>query len=78
MKYRLSPREIPRVEAKGFPEGSGDISSYNLSRVTIQSFSITSSRGPLLANIFSYWLRKLAIFSSIGFVSLQYFPILLV
>ena len=26
MKYRLSPREIPRVEPEGFPEGSGNIS----------------------------------------------------
>ena len=29
-------------EAKGFPEGSGDISSYTPTRVTIQSFKITS------------------------------------
>ena len=43
MKYRLSPREIPREEPKGFPEGSGDILSYTPTRVTIQSFSITST-----------------------------------
>ena len=43
MKYRLSPREIPRAEPEGFPEGSGDISSYTPTRVTIQSFSITST-----------------------------------
>ena len=30
MKYCLSPREIPRAEPKGFPEGSGNISSYTL------------------------------------------------
>ena len=43
MKYRLSPREILRAEPEGFPEGSGDISSYTPTRVTIQSFSITST-----------------------------------
>ena len=43
MKYRLSPREIPRAEPEGFPEGSGDISSYTPTQVTIQSFSITST-----------------------------------
>ena len=36
MKYRLSPREILRAEPEGFPEGSGDISSYTPTRVTIQ------------------------------------------
>ena len=60
MKYRLSPREIPRAE----PEGSGDISLYNPTLVTIQSFSITSTSeyffvfGPPLErrpNIFPYW-----------------------
>ena len=30
-------------EPEGFPEGSGDISSYTLTQVTIQSFSITST-----------------------------------
>ena len=43
MKYRLSLREIPMAEPKGFLEGSGDISLYTLTRVTIQSFSITST-----------------------------------
>ena len=42
MKYRLSPREIPRAESEGFLVGSGDISLYTRTRVTIQSFSITS------------------------------------
>ena len=42
MKYRLSPREILRAEPEGFPEGSGDISSYTPTQVTIQEFSITS------------------------------------
>ena len=43
MKYCLSPREIPRAEPEGFPEGSGNISSYTPTQVTIQSFSITST-----------------------------------
>ena len=30
-----------RAEPKGFPEGSGNISSYTPTRVTIQSFPIT-------------------------------------
>ena len=48
MKYCLIPREIPRAEAEGFPEGSGDISSYIPTLVTIQSFSITSTSEYLL------------------------------
>ena len=36
MKYRLSPRRIPRAEPEGFPEGSGDISLYTPPLVTIQ------------------------------------------
>ena len=64
MKYRLSPREIPRAEPEGFPEGSGDISSYTPTLVTIQSFSITSTSEYFLVyglplerkpNIFPYW-----------------------
>ena len=43
MKYSLSPKEIPRAEPEGFPEGSGNISMYTPTRVTIQSFSITST-----------------------------------
>ena len=43
MKYRLSPREIPRAEPKGFTESSDDISSYTPTQVTIQSFSISST-----------------------------------
>ena len=39
MKYCLSPR----AEPEGFPEGSGNISSYTLTQITIQSFSITST-----------------------------------
>ena len=30
-------------EPEGFPEGSGNISSYTLTQVTIQQFSITST-----------------------------------
>ena len=44
MKYRLSPREMPRAEPEGFPEGSGDISLYTPPLVTMQSFSITSTK----------------------------------
>ena len=72
VKYGLSPREFPRVQPEGTPEGSGDISSYTPTWVTIQS------QLPSLENIFSYLLHELTIFSSICFVSLQYFPVLLV
>ena len=41
MKYSLSPREIPRAEPKGFPEGSGYISPYIPTQVIIQTFSIS-------------------------------------
>ena len=42
MKYSLSPREILRAKAVGFPEGSGYISLYFLTRVTIRTFSMTN------------------------------------
>ena len=42
MKYSLSPREIPRAKPEGFLEGSNYISSYIPTRVTIQTFSITT------------------------------------
>ena len=42
MKYSLSPREIPRSLPDGFSGGLGYISSYILTRVTIQTFSITT------------------------------------
>ena len=42
MKYSLSPREIPRSKSKGFPEGLGYISLYIPTRVTIQTFPITT------------------------------------
>ena len=38
MKYSL--REIPSAKPKEFPEGSGYISLYFLTRVTLQTFSI--------------------------------------
>ena len=41
MKYRLSPREIPRAPPSGFPLGSGDISLYTPPLVTIQLQSAT-------------------------------------
>ena len=43
MKYSLSPREILRAKPNGFPEGSGYISVYILTQVTIQTFSITTT-----------------------------------
>ena len=49
MKYTLNLREILRAELKRFSEGSGYISTYILTRVTIQTFSITI---PVL-----YWLE---------------------
>ena len=42
MKYSLSPREIPRAKPEGFPKGTGYISSYILTQVTIQTFSLTT------------------------------------
>ena len=42
MKYSLSLREIPRAKPKGFPKGSGYISTYFPTWVTIQTFSITT------------------------------------
>ena len=72
MKYRLSPKEIPRAEPEEFLEGSGDISLYTPPQVTIQSFSITSTSQYFLVfasgayNIFQYWLRELTIFSCIA------------
>ena len=49
-------------EPEEFPKGSGNISSYTPTQVTIQSFSITSTSQyflvltPRACNIFSYWL----------------------
>ena len=48
MKYSQSPREISRAKPKGFPEGSGYISLYIPTRVTIQTFSITTPALTLL------------------------------
>ena len=42
MKYSLRPMEILRAKPKAIPEGSGYISSYFLTQVTIQKFSITN------------------------------------
>ena len=42
MKYSLSPREIPRAKPEGYPEGSGYISLYIPTQITIQTFSITT------------------------------------
>ena len=39
MKYSMSLREIPRAKRQGFPEGSGYISSYIPTQVTIQTLS---------------------------------------
>ena len=43
MKYSLSLREIPRAKPAGFHQGSGYISSFIPTPVTIQTFSITTS-----------------------------------
>jgi hypothetical protein len=53
MKYNLSPREIPKAKTKEFPEGSGYISSYFLTRVKIQTFSITNQALTFLGD--QYW-----------------------
>ena len=46
MEYCLSLREIPRAKPKGFPKGSGYISLYFPTRVTIHTFSITIQHCP--------------------------------
>ena len=56
MKYCLSPRDFQKAQA-----------IFHLIPWLKSQFS--HSQLPLLANIFSYWLRELAIFSRIGFVS---------
>ena len=65
MKYSMSPRAKP----KGFPEGSGYISPYVPTRVTIQTFSITilvlPGRAILQGLILRIALAAGAIFSSI-------------
>ena len=38
----MSPRETPRAKPKGYPKGPGYILSNILTRVTIQTFSITT------------------------------------
>ena len=43
VKYSPSKRDIPRAEPKGFPKGSGCISPYILTKVIIQTFSISKS-----------------------------------
>ena len=56
MKYRLSLRDFPRAQAI----------FHCIPRLESQ---YSRSQLPLLANIFSYWLRELAIFCCISFVS---------
>ena len=53
MKYSLIPREIPRAKPEGFPEGSGYILLYFLTRVTVQTFSITNPALTFLGD--QYW-----------------------
>ena len=53
MKYSLGLREILRAKPEGFPEGSGYISSYIPTRVTIQTFSITALALTVLGD--QYW-----------------------
>ena len=54
MKYSLSPREIPKAKLKQFPEVSGYCILQFLTRVTIQTFSITN---PAFALEISFGLR---------------------
>jgi hypothetical protein len=49
MKYSLSSRAKPEE----FPEGSGYISSYFLTRVTIETFSITNPALTIMGD--KYW-----------------------
>ena len=53
MKYSVSRREILKAKPKVFPEGSGYISSYFLTRVTIQTFLITNPTLTFLGD--QYW-----------------------
>ena len=70
VKYGLSPKEIPRANPKGFPEGSGYISPYIPTRVTIQTFSITI---PVLCFLGEkYWESW---FSLLLWTLRQYFPV---
>ena len=55
MKYSLSPRESLRAKSKIFPKGSGYISSYFPTRVTVQKFSIRlNNTGELNFNIIMF------------------------
>ena len=56
MKYCLSPGDFPRAQAI----------FHRIPRLESQ---YSHSQLPLLANIFSYWLCELTIFSRTGFVS---------
>ena len=58
MKYCLSPKEMPSAEPEGFPEGSGNISSYTLTRVIIQPIFSRIDSVSLQYNILSYSPRE--------------------
>ena len=58
MKYCPSPKKMPSAEPEGFPEGSGNISSYTLTRVTIQPIFSRIDSVSLQYNILSYSPRE--------------------
>ena len=60
MKNSLNPREITRAKPEEFLEGSGYISLYYLTQVTIQTFLI---RNPALTFMDDqYWKSSLSVF----------------
>ena len=71
MKSSLSPREIPKAKAEGFPGSLGYIVANISTQVTIQTFSITTPAFSFLeVNIgrvdFLYCSDSLAIWENIA------------
>ena len=60
MKYSLSQREIPREKPQGFPNGSGYISLYIPTPVTIQIFSIKLKQCPFWRSILKELILHIA------------------
>ena len=60
LEYSLRLREIPRAKPKGFPEGSGYISVYFLTWVTIQTFSITNPALTFPGD--QYWKSRFSVY----------------
>ena len=75
VKYSLSTRELPRAEPERFSEGSGYISPYILSCVTIQTFSISKSHTSSIDLPGRAILEEL-ILHNINLAAGLYFPIL--